>query len=91
MFHQTTLTPAPRAKSATVHKPATPTDEKRFCSNESCLTDELNVRRVSSFNDVWLLTDATDGTSWLMNVETPVCPCCGSKLMPSNPPRRLLC
>jgi hypothetical protein len=91
MYQQTALNTKPRPQSATVHKMEATTEEKRFCSNESCLTDEVNVRRVSSFKDVWLLTDTTDETSWLMNIETPVCPCCGSNLMPSNPPRCLVC
>ncbi|MFN8488998.1 MAG: hypothetical protein U0350_15535 [Caldilineaceae bacterium] len=91
MYQQTALNTRPRSQSPAIHNMEAPTEEKRFCSNESCLTDEVNVRRVSSFKDVWLLTDTSDGTSWLMNIENPVCPCCGSKLMPSNPPRRLLC
>ena len=64
--------------------------ERRFCLNASCLTDEILVRKVSSFKHVWLLTDASDNTSWLVNMETPVCPCCDAKLQTTSSSQRLL-
>ena len=91
MYHQTTITSKATAKSI-LRRPASATPaDRHFCVNESCLSDEVSVRKVSSFNNVWLVTDTTDNTSWLMNMETPVCPCCGSNLRSTTKAQRLPC
>ncbi|MCX6043582.1 MAG: hypothetical protein NT075_00605 [Chloroflexi bacterium] len=86
--------PSTRTKSVTNNPASQLTNavraERRFCLNASCLTDEILVRKVSSFNDVWLLTDTTDNTSWLVNMETPVCPCCDAKLQTTSSTQRFL-
>ena len=91
MYHQATITTKPATKNNTKRAATTPSSERHFCVNESCLSDEVSVRKVSSFNNVWLVTDTTDNTSWLMNMETPVCPCCGSNLRSTTKAQRLPC
>ena len=91
MYHPTTST-SKSASKATLHRPTSSgSTDRQFCVNESCLSDEVNVRQVSSFDDVWLVTDTTDNTSWLMNMETPVCPSCGSSLRSTTKGQRLCC
>jgi hypothetical protein len=90
-MYQHTSTPTKSfANSTTRRLPNTARAERRFCLNASCLTDEILVRKVSSFNDVWLLTDTSDNTSWLVNMETPVCPCCDAKLQATSSTQRFL-
>lgn len=47
MYQQTALKTGLARKVQRSNKMEATTEEKRFCSNESCLTDEVNVRRVS--------------------------------------------
>ena len=75
MFHHTSVTTKSLTNNPASRLTNTARTERRFCLNASCLTDEILVRKVSSFNHVWLLTDTSDNTSWLVNMETPVCPC----------------
>lgn len=91
MYHQATITTQSATKPTSNHAVTTPSAERYFCANESCLSDEISARKVSSFNHVWLVTDATDNTSWLMNMETPVCPCCGANLRSTTKIQRLPC
>lgn len=55
-------------------------EERRFCPSISCLTDEIVVRQVSAQNQVWLLTDENEESTWLSMGEQPVCPHCGTAL-----------
>jgi hypothetical protein len=58
--------------------------ERHFCPGMSCLTDEVLVKPLSEANGVWVLTDQTDGSSWLTRGNTPTCPACGAKLIPAQ-------
>lgn len=60
-----------------------------FCSNLSCLSDDLLVRRASSFRHVWLVTDLTTEHTWLMRAKNPCCPCCGSPLYSATDDERV--
>ena len=68
-----------------IHQQKQVKTERRYCLSIDCFTDEVLVRSVSSHADVWLLTDALDGHSWLMQAKTPVCPHCGSALLAPQP------
>ena len=91
MYHQTSTTAKPTTKRKANRAATASLMDRQYCLNESCLSDEVSVRKVSSFSNVWLVTDITDNTSWLMNMETPVCPCCGSNLRSTMRPQRLPC
>ncbi|CAN5684014.1 hypothetical protein BH10CHL1_BH10CHL1_37480 [soil metagenome] len=90
MYHRTSITTKSVKHNTASQLTNAAHMERRFCLNASCLTDEILVRKVSSFNHVWLLTDTSDNTSWLVNMETPVCPCCDAKLQTTSSSQRFL-
>ncbi len=55
-------------------------DTTYFCPNLSCLSDELLVRRTSSFRHIWLLIEVATDCTWLMQAAQPSCPHCQSPL-----------
>lgn len=84
MYSQALIAPRIAAKREHEGDHAANQAEHRFCPGMTCFTDEVSVRRVSSHTDVWLLTDESQETSWLMKAKTPVCPSCGATLLPAG-------
>jgi len=55
-------------------------DSTYFCPSLTCLSDDLLVRRASSFRHVWLVTEVATERTWLMQANRPSCPHCESPL-----------
>lgn len=55
-------------------------EQRYFCPNLSCLSDDLLARPASSFHDVWLITEVDTSCTWLMMAKAPSCPHCGAPL-----------
>ena len=84
MYSQALIAPPTAAKREREGDSRPGKAERRFCPGMTCFTDDMLVRRVSSHTDVWLLTDESEETSWLMQAKTPVCPSCGATLLSTD-------
>lgn len=84
MFNQANLFSKAVGRFVTPTPSSTSEVERHFCPGMSCLTDEVLVTPVSVQSGVWVLTDETDGSSWLTRGSTPTCPACGAKLIPAQ-------
>lgn len=57
--------------------------EERYCANPQCLVRHWSVTLKSAAKQVWRIVAYFDDTPFLVAAPTPICPCCGDRLLTS--------